>query len=378
LSPAPDPAILFWLIRSLTFVSGTTGRPAAGVDGPAAFCDPSSVATSQLEVEVPRPDFATRIIRDERLSTGFRLLLRAALALPMIGSGIARLIPVQMPPLRPLDLLQRLGELTQGELLLGLIGASPVFQSFTGLATLLGGVLLLFSRTALLGALICAANLAMAVTLALCYDLPLLYVSCLFFLSLLLVAPDLRRLIDLFLLDRAVEPAEVPPAAIGWPERLLLLLGVGVIAWGAAVAVPRFGQLHPAKPPLYGAWAVEELTVDGEEAAGPQQWRWVVFQDPGALDVELRIGSRKRYALDLDLAGKTMTLAGRWAPSPRGEGRGEGDRIGRRARFTFGEPEEGVLVLEGRLDGRGTRAKLRRMRLSSPWFHWITDPSQYE
>jgi hypothetical protein len=322
------------------------------------------VVTSQPEVEVPRPELAARRVRDERLSAGFRLLLRAALALPLIGSGIARLIPVQMPPLRPLDLLQRLGALTQGELLRTLVGASPVFQSFTGLATLLGGVLLLFPRTVLPGTLICAANLAMAVTLALCYDLPSkLYVSCLFFLSLLLLAPDLRRLADLFLLDRAVEPAERPPAAGRWPDRLLLLLGAGVIVWGAAVAVPRFGQLHPPRPPLYGAWAVEELAVDGEESADPQRWRWAVFQDPGALDVELWIGSRTRYALDLDMAGKTLTL---------------GDRIDRRARFTFEEPEEGVLVLEGRLDGRRTRAKLRRMRLSSPWFHWITDFSRYE
>ncbi len=327
------------------------------------------MTTTQAEAEVPRPEAATRIVRDERLSPGFRFLLRTALALPMIGSGVARLIPVQMPPLRPLDLLQRLGELTQGELLRALIGASPVFQSLTGLAALLGGVLLLFSRTTLLGALICAANLAMAVTLALCYDLPSkLYVSGLFFLSLLLVVPDLRRLVDLFFLDRAVEPAEVPPGAGGWPDRLLLLLGVGVIAWGAAVAVPRFAQLHPPKPPLYGAWTVEELTVDGEESADPQRWRRAVFQDPGALDVELWIGSRKRYALDLDMARKTMTL----------EGRGEGDRIDRRVRLTFQEPEEGVLVLEGPLDGRPTRAKLRRMKLSSPWFHWITDYSRYE
>jgi hypothetical protein len=318
------------------------------------------VTTSQVEVEVPRPEPAERKVRDARLSTGLRLLLRAALALPMIASGIARLIPVQMPPLRPLGLLQRLGELTQGELLRTLVGASPVFQSFTGLAALLGGVLLLFPRTTLLGALICAANLAMAVTLALCYDLPSkLSLFCLFFLSLLLLAPDLRRLIDLFFLDRAVEPAEVPPATNRWPDRLLLLLGVGVIAWGAAVAVPRLGQLHPPKPPLYGAWGVEELTVDGEESADPRGWRWAVFQDPGALDVELRIGSRKRYALDLDMTGKTLTLD-------------------RRARFTFQEPEEGVLVLDGRLDGRRTRVKLRRMLLSSPWFHWITDGRRYE
>ncbi|MES1210795.1 MAG: hypothetical protein ABUL63_00545, partial [Acidobacteriota bacterium] len=141
----------------------------------------------------------------------FRLLLRATLALSMIASGIFRLIPVQMPPLRPLDQWQRLAELTQGELLRTLIGASPVFQSFTGAAALLGGVLLLFPRTTLLGALICAANLAMAVTLALCYDLPSkLSVSGLFVLSLLLIVPDLRRLIDLFLLDRAVEPPPSP------------------------------------------------------------------------------------------------------------------------------------------------------------------------
>ena len=315
---------------------------------------------SQPEVEAPRTELATRGVRDERyerLSSGPRLLLRAAVALPMIISGIARLIPVQMPPLRPLDQLQRLGLLTQGELLQTLIGSSPVFQACTGLAALLGGVLLLFPRTTLLGALICAANLAMAATLAFCYDLPSkLYVSSLFFLSLLLVVPDLRRLVDLFFLDRAVEPAEAQPSATRWPERFLLLLGVGVIVLGAVMAVPRLGQLHPPKPPLYGAWTVEELTVDGEESVDPQGWRWAVFQDPGALDVELWIGSRKRYALDLDMAGKTLTLD-------------------RRARFTFEEPEEGVLVLEGRLDGRLTRAKLRRMKLSSPWFHWITDAS---
>jgi hypothetical protein len=293
------------------------------------------------------------------LYPGFRLLLRAALALPLLASGIVQLIPVQMPPLRPLDLLQRLGEFTQGELLRTVVGASPVFQSFTGLAAVLGGVLLLFPRTALLGTLICAANLSMAVTLAVCYDLPKLYVSFLFVLSLLLLAPDLRRLVDLFFLDRAVEPPETPPLVTGRADRVLILLGACVIVAGAAVAVPRLVQLHPPKPPFYGSWNVEELTVGGEEPADPRRWRHAVFQDPGALDVELAIGSRKRYALGLDLSRKTLTLDGR-------------------TRFTFHEPEEGVLVLEGRLDGRPTRAQLRRVLMSDPWFHWITDNARYE
>lgn len=308
---------------------------------------------------MPRPQLARRRAWTGWLSTWFRLLLRAALALPIIHSGIALLIPVQMPPLQPLDQLQRLSDLTQGELLRTAVGASPVFQSFLGLAAVLGGVLLLFARTTLLGALICAANLAMALTASFCYDLPSkLYVSCLLLMALLLAAPDLRRLADLFLLDRAVEPPEAP-AVRGWPGRALVLLGVGVILWGAAGAIPRLGQLHPPEPPFYGAWAVEELAVDGEASADPQRWRWAAFQDPGALDVELWIGARKRYVLDLDVAGKSLTLD-------------------RRARFTWEEPEEGVLVLDGRLDGRPTRAKLRRMKLSSPWFHWITDFSKYE
>lgn len=288
----------------------------------------------------------------EASAAGARLLLRAVVALPMSASGIVRLIPVQMPPLRPLDQLQRLGAFTQGELLRTVVGASPVFQSFTGLAALLGGVLLLFPRTALLGALLCAANLAMAVTLALCYDLPKLSVSCLFALSLVLLAPHLRRLVDLFLLDRPVEPAEVPPSS-----RLLPLLGAAVIVVGAAVAIPRWMRLHPPEPPFYGAWNVEELMVEGEPSADPRRWRRVVFQDPGALDVELAIGPRERRTLALDLAGRTMLVDG--------------------TRLSFQEPEDGVLVLEGRLDGRSTRVELRRMRLSDPWFHWISDESRY-
>ena len=161
---------------------------------------------------------------DERLYPWFRLLLRFTLAIVMISSGIARLIPVQIPPPGLFDLLRRFGELTPMEELWTLVGASRSFQSFTGAAGLAGGLLLLLPRTALAGALISAANLVMAVTLSLCYDLPFkLYVFHLFLVSVLLVAPDLRRLANLFLLDRAVEPAEEPPTPARAQTLLLVL-----------------------------------------------------------------------------------------------------------------------------------------------------------
>jgi hypothetical protein len=299
--------------------------------------------------------------RDERLYPWLRLLLRFALAVVMIGSGIERLIPVQMPAPGPFDLLRRLGELNAMGLLWTFLGASPAFQSFTGAAGLAGGLLLLAPRTALPGALLCGANLLMAAALSLCYDLPFkLYLLHLLLISVLLIAPDLPRLANLILLNRAVEPAGEPPLSARGrlAQALLVLICVGVIAWSLQDAVRRYRRLNPPRPPLYGVWTVEDAAA-GSGDAGVSQWRWVVFEDPGALDAVLKAGTRQRHALDLDLKKKTMILD-------------------HRAELSFSEPEANVLVLNGRLDGHPTRTKLRRMRLTTPWFHWILRLEMYE
>jgi hypothetical protein len=181
--------------------------------------------------------------RDEELDSWLRLLLRFPLALVMISSGIERLIPVQMPAPGPFDLLRRLGELDAMRLLWTFLGAAPAFQSFTGFAGLAGGLLLLAPRTALLGALISGANLLMAVALSLCYDLPFkLYLLHLLFMSVLLIAPDLRRLTRLILLNSTVEPAEAPPLSARGrlAQTLLVLICLIVIGWrGSSTATPR-------------------------------------------------------------------------------------------------------------------------------------------
>jgi hypothetical protein len=298
-------------------------------------------------------------VEAERLYPWLRLLLRFSLAVVMISSGIDRAIPVQMPAPGPFDLLRRLGELTPMRLLWTFLGASPAFQSFTGVAGLLGGLLLLAPRTALLGALLCAANLLMAVALSLCYDLPFkLYLFHLFLISVLLIVPDLPRLADLILLNRTVEPAAAAPLSARGrrAQALLVLICLGVTGWSLQDAVRRYRRLHPPRPPLYGVWSVEDLTVESTDA-GVRQWRWIVFQDPGALDAVLKVGTRQRYALDLDMKRKILD---------------------HRAALAFTEPEADVLVLDGRLDGLPTRARLRRMRLTTPWFHWILRIEMYE
>ncbi|HEV7519205.1 MAG TPA: hypothetical protein VGR07_23190 [Thermoanaerobaculia bacterium] len=315
----------------------------------------------------------------ERLHQWLRLLLRASLALAMISYGILKALPTQMIAPPPLSvLLQRVGSLTPMRMLWIFIGSSPAYESFTGCAELLGGLLLLVPRTTLLGALLCAADMLMVVTLNFCYDVHVkLYSLHLLFMALVLLAPDLPRLADLFLFDRRVEPAVVPPLFVRpgrnrIPQLLLLLLGLYAIGTTWTETRARYRQFHPPRPPFYGAWSVEEFAVDGKEVplfTDPERWRWVMFQQPRALTVELMIGARRGYSLALDRQDRRMKLG-----PPRPVAGAPPAVPGPPAEFSFTTPESDLLILEGRMAGHPTHAKLRRMPLLATGFHWIFDP----
>lgn len=283
---------------------------------------------------------------DGRLGRWLRLLLRLSLALALIVDGIAKLFAHQIPPPDLYTFTGRVGELTPGGLLWFFLGISPAFQMFIGSAQLFNGLLLLAPRTTLLGALMCVANMTMGFVLALCYDLPVKILSFHYLImGAILLAPDLRRLVDVFFFNRPVEPVEERPELDRVPQIVLAVVGLITICISVVVGIQRSGEVHPPRPPFYGAWSVEEFAISGEEvplATDPDRWRWVFFQQTGTMEVELMIGTRRSYAL------------------------------GRQA-FSFQEPEDGVLVLDGRLDGRSIRARLHRMNLIKPRFHWIIE-----
>ena len=318
----------------------------------------------------------------QRLHQWLRLLIRASLALAMIRYGIMKALPTQMIAPPPLTvLLQRVGSLAPMRMLWIFIGSSPAYESLTGCAELLGGVLLLVPRTTLLGALVCAADMLMVVTLNFCYDVHVkLYSIHLLFMALLLLAPDLPRLADLFLWNRPVEPAVTPPLfarrGLDRTAQLLLLL-LGLYAIGTTWTETRvlYRQFHPPRPPFYGAWSVEEFAVDGKAVplfTAPDRWRWVLFQQPRALTVELMIGAYRGYSLDLDLANRRMRLG---KPRPVvGPPEPPSPSLGPPDAFSFTAPESDLLILDGQLGGHPTHAQLRRSPLLASGFHWFFDP----
>jgi hypothetical protein len=146
---------------------------------------------------------------DARIHELLRVYVRYALAAAMLGYGMIKVLLLQMGGgIGASSLSTPLGEFTPNSLLWTFIAYSPAYQVFTGLAEVVGGALLLFRRTTTLGALVTAGVMSNVVMLDLNYDVPVKINSIHFLLvAMFLIAPELRRLVNVLVLNRATEPA---------------------------------------------------------------------------------------------------------------------------------------------------------------------------
>jgi uncharacterized membrane protein YphA (DoxX/SURF4 family) len=316
--------------------------------------------------------------RDPRLYEWFRVYLRLSLALAMIVYGTMKLIPTQFGSLGFYRLLQPFGDASPMGLLWAFMAASPAYTSFSGAVETLGGLLLIPRRTTLLGALVSAGVLTQVVVLNFCYDVPVkLFSSHLLAMALLLAAPDLRRLADLFFFNRRVEPVEIRPLFASRRSSRVAgaLWGIGLAAftaywlYSAYQTNKEYGFLAP-KPPLHGVWEVEEMAVDGKVRppllTDEERWRRVVVDEPGYLGIQRMKDARAGfYGLKQDSAKKTFTLQDQRDPK-------------KKYVLSYRQPEPEILVMEGPFKDQQIRARLRRVDdskflLISRGFHWINE-----
>ncbi|HWM94882.1 MAG TPA: hypothetical protein VN493_29275 [Thermoanaerobaculia bacterium] len=314
-----------------------------------------------------------------RLDDWLRLYVRFVLVSAMIGYGMSKLIPVQMIEPWPSKLLQPIGDGSPMGLVWTFIGASVPYTMFSGAAELLAGFLLVARRTALFGALVCTGVMANVVMLNFSYDVPVkLFSSHLLLMAVFLVLPDLKRIANLLMLNRPAPTAGLRPLLAGRRARraalvfqtAFVLLLTGTALYQAYDALVQYGDSAP-KPKLYGIWEMEELAVDG--AARPllitdkTLWRRIVFEWPGTIGVQYMHETDVRYyGLKVDPGPHTFLL------EPYGEDAGKKMAIS----YELVQPD--VLALDGEIDGKKIRARLRRMDdsrfpLISRGFHWINE-----
>src|SRR5215470_8641571 len=117
-----------------------------------------------------RPNYDT-------LNNWFRLFVRFALAAQMFEYGMTKLIPVQFPAPSLTTLVTPVGNISLQGLLWATIGSSRSYEIATGCAELLAGILLVIPHTALLGSLICLADMLQVLLLNLSYDIGVKLIS---------------------------------------------------------------------------------------------------------------------------------------------------------------------------------------------------------
>jgi hypothetical protein len=305
----------------------------------------------------------------------FTIFVRYLLGGTMVGYGWIKLIPTQMPAPGPDELLDEIGDKSPMGLLWTFMGASLPYQMFSGLGEVLGGMLLFWRRTTLLGALILTGVLVHIVALNFSYDVPVkLYSSHLLGFALLLVAPHASRLMNLLLLNRPTAPVELRPFPVQrtWVRRTALAVKIGLVLVYAVAPIAMsyqmaglYGFLSP-RHALAGIYRVTAFSRAATPSGAPDdgRTRWVriaVAESGGSIVVQRADGSKQRSPLAIDA---------------------------RRGLWTFQTPEDGevrleyrvapsrVVSLEGPIGASPTQVVLTpqgQSLLLGRGFHWISE-----
>lgn len=297
-----------------------------------------------------------------RLGEWPRLIVRYFLALMMLVYGWAKVIPMQFPPPGPDRLMDSIGDASPMGLLWTFMGVSTAYQIFAGAGEVLGGALLLFRRTSVLGALISAVVLLQVVVLNLCYDVPVKQFSAhLLFIALYVMTPNAVRIFSFLALGMATPALANEGVSVSrtWVRRVGYGLQ-GLLVVGGLVVAPVFGYLGykertnaPEKLPLHGLYAVTGF--EGEAA----KWIRVAFNKRGIFRVQASDGTTTRYfATHHD--GKLVL-----------EGPVSGELKMTRA-------SEGKLRLEGMFAAKPVKIDLLQAPgtdwlLTSRGFHWVNE-----
>lgn len=306
----------------------------------------------------------------------FHLFLRFALAAQMVNYGMIKVFPLQMPYPYLAKLLEPFGNFSPMGVLWSSIGVSPTYEIFTGSAEMLGGILLIFPRTATFGALVCLADLTEIFMLNMTYDVPVKLLSFhLIVISLVLLAAELPRIVRFFFSNRIVGPS-AHPKLFGTPRAnraalvlqvllgLLLLANHGYEAW-TTWHIYVGGAL---KSPLYGIWNIDRLSIDGELRPAlitdTGRWRRVIFEGP-EITFQRPDDTFVGYSTIMNTVNRNITL------------RKNTDRT-YLADFKYHRASPDQLTLDGDMDGHKLHLELARLDLNklplvNRGFHWVQE-----
>ncbi|MFI6041768.1 DoxX family protein [Nocardia sp. NPDC051321] len=313
-----------------------------------------------------------------RLLAWFTLFLRLCLGGMMLSFGFAKLFPTQMPGPTLAQLLQPYGDFSPASVLWLQIGSSYPYEMTLGAVEVVAGLLLFVPRTVVLGAAVSLLSMAQVLLTNMTFDIPEKLLSLhLLLMSLVLLAPYLRQLVNVFVRQRACEPLAQPALFTDnrknrialWIQvafGLWVALGCGYDRW--IVWQDQYGA-GSSKSELYGIWAVRDFTFDGQPipplTTDETRWQRLVFDDPGAATYQRMNGELVPVRADFLPTGQLeLTTTDTTSAQPPF------------ATLSTDRPTPNQLLLSGKLRDHPVTITLDRVNLNTftlrnRGFHWV-------
>jgi hypothetical protein len=318
-----------------------------------------------------------------------RSYLRYVLAFVVLGYGLVKIGSVvnqfAEPPIE--RLMATYGDSSPMGLVWTFMGASRGYTRFAGLGEVVGGLLLIWRRTTILGAAVTFGVMLNVMMLNFCYDVPVKQFSFhLVVMALYLMLADAPRLANLLIWNQPVEKTCLLPPYTNsrtiWVQRAVkaYIIFMGV-AWPLGTTV--YGELNavntkPAQPSFYGMYEVDEFLVDNEPVppvlTDKTRWRYLNlsrFQPRGAamptdyFGVRMMDRTPRRSPFVLSHDEKTLML----------ENASMADFPGK---FTVDFLDNRHLTLSGDANGKNMEIKLHKINredfvLVNRGFHWVNE-----
>jgi hypothetical protein len=257
----------------------------------------------------------------EKLWYWFVIVLRYYLGIVLLTYGFIKIIQTQFPAPSLETLLQPYGESTSMKLLWTFMGYSKAYNVFVGLAEAGAGMLLLFKRTRLMGALMSIAVMSNVVVLNFCYNIPVKLLSThLLVISVILLLPDIKRLVAFFVLNKPIASVPLQPVYQSARGKAIYTILKTIIVGGFLVfnilqVVGMQQQLaeFSKRSALYGIYDVQEFILNGDTlpalTTDTRRWKRMYIHHPGTISIQYMDGGSIYWSCQVDSLHHTMNLA---------------------------------------------------------------------
>lgn len=231
-----------------------------------------------------------------------RVIVRYRLALGIIAYGFIKFFPIQSPWPSLSNLNTNYGDFNRWKLFSLSLGIVPNYQSFLGLVEIITGLLLLFRKTATIGAFIIVIFTGNVFMSNLAYEGGE-YVYSLYLISfaLFLLVFDLQRIIRLLILQKATSPNGFKPAlTLKWQrytrltlKSLIIFFFVIVYGFKTQSGLKKGLTLYPNTKGLPGAaglYNVATFRINSTKIpyskTDPIRWQDVIFEKWNTISIK--------------------------------------------------------------------------------------------